>query len=131
MTGAKKLRRRCIIREYDFKKMRNQATLWYDTATFEPLTVRKIEAEIILRTLKGGDESKFRFRDADKVYERPSAWLYFMKDYLYDQNYYKWNVTVDPDGEEQQIYVQYRRNTPISRIGWAEFVYNYGHSTLD
>lgn len=125
MTGVKKLRRRCIIREYDFNKLRNQATLWYDTATFDPLSVKKIEAEVVLRILKGERWSKFDFRDADKVYERPSVWLYYMKDYLYDQSYYKWNVTVDPDDQQQQIYVQYRRNTPISRIGWAEFTYHY------
>ena len=44
--------------------------------------------------------------------------LYNLKDYLYNQKYYEWNVSLDDDG---YVCVQARKNTPKTRIGWAVF----------
>ena len=44
--------------------------------------------------------------------------LFDLKDYLYNERYVHWKVSVD---EEGYICVQARNNTPKSRLGFAVF----------
>ena len=48
----------------------------------------------------------------------PAMLLYQLKDYLYDNRYYDWRVTID---EEGYLCVQSRKNTPKTRLGWGIF----------
>jgi hypothetical protein len=126
MTGTtKKLNRRCIIREYDFNKIKYQLSLWYDNSNFTPLSLRGLEQELIFRRLKGQEFKRIVYGDPDKVIHVPNLWLCYMKDYLYNADYHKWNVTVDTEDDIGELWIQYRKNTPISRLGWAEYTYFY------
>ena len=120
------LKRKVIIREYDYKKVYDQAfaplacmgildTL-YDRVKFTPLSQENLEKLKMIEILKGKNqnpllESKWNL----KV---PALLLYDLKDYLYNIKYVDWTVTVDNEG---YVCVQARRNTPKSRIGWAVF----------
>ena len=112
------LKRRVLIREYDFKKVKAQAvtavglTSLYDRAEFTPISLNDIEREIIVDILKGKNETMWSNLDT------PASALYNVKDHLYDTRYYAWNVTYDKEG---YLCVQARKNTPLSRIGWGIF----------
>ena len=120
------LRRKVIIREYDYSKVQEQAfapldfmglkdTL-YDRGSFTPLSQENLEKLKMIDHLKGKKrtpliESKWNLKN-------PALLLWDLKDYLYNERYIDWNVTVDEDG---YVCVQARKNTPKSRIGWAVF----------
>lgn len=126
MIGTiKTLRRRCIIREYDFKKQYARSLIYYDTATFKPLSLAQLEKEVVFKRLKGETwtSHKYVLGDPDSVYKAPKLWLLYMKDYLYNPEYHSWNITTE--GDDQTIFVQYRNNTPKSCLGWAEYIYQY------
>jgi hypothetical protein len=116
------LKRRVIIREYDFDKIKSYAlstgkyqdeyTL-YDRADFFPFTRDILEKEYMLKIL--GDKTKKNFA---RPSEHPANWLYDMKDYLYSEKYIHYHPVYDEDGF---IYVQARMNTPRTRIGWGIF----------
>lgn len=118
------LRRKVIIREYDYNRVRDQALCsflslgggLYDRAEFIPLDQDTLEKLQLIEMLKG------------KIYDPlletewnsniPAMMLYRLKDYLYNEKYKDWKVTIDDDG---YICVQARKNTPKSRIGWGVF----------
>lgn len=117
------LRRKVIIREYDFNKVQNQAfaplaymglleTL-YDRAEFRPLKKDDLEKENLLKLMKEPDKS-----NPFKPTEIPALFLFNIKDYLYNEKYIEWNAEYDEDG---YIWVQARKNTPRSRLGWGYF----------
>lgn len=112
------LKRKVLIREYDFKKVERQAfapvgiATLYDRASFTPVSLDSIEKQQIIDILKGKIEPTWR------DLESPALALYNVKDYLYDIRYYNWKVTLD---EEGFLCVQSRKNTPLSRIGWGIF----------
>ena len=120
------LRRRVIIREYDFKKVAEQATALtygdvslYDRVSFTPLdqdALEKIKLQEILR----GKSNILTELDVD--FSRPRMLLYNLKDFLYNEKYTTWKVTEDEDG---YICVQARVNTPVSRVGWGIFEKDY------
>lgn len=119
------IRRKVIIREYDYDKVRKEAlsplitmglteTL-YDRASFMPLnqdTLEKLKLQEILRGKTGP------LSEASVSLKAPASLLNHLRDYLYNKNYINWKVTVDQEG---YICVQARKNTPLSRIGWAVF----------
>ena len=112
------LRRKVLIGEYDYRKVahnclmdRDFGTL-YDRASFEPVTLNDLERLQIIELLKGKTETTWR------DLEHPSMALYNLRDHLYDNRYFDWNVTFD---EEGYLCVQARKNTPLSRIGWGIF----------
>jgi hypothetical protein len=119
------LRRRVIIREYDFEKVKNQAigvnyyfnvgNSLYDRAEFIPLNQDTLEKLKLTELLKGKTGPLTEVRTNMK---NPALLLYNLKDYLYDQKYFEWNVDLDDEG---YICVQARKNTPRTRIGWAIF----------
>lgn len=119
------LRRKVIIREYDFNKVRDQAfaplsymgildTL-YDRAEFIPLNQDNLEKLKVVEILKGKHST---LKDIRWENTMPSRLVAQFKDYLYNTRYYDWQVTID---EEGYICVQARKNTPKSRLGWGIF----------
>jgi hypothetical protein len=112
------LKRKVIIREYDFNKVRAQAfapvgfSTLYDRASFSPITFNDLEKHQIMEILKGKIETTWKDLDY------PALALYSVKDSLYDIRYYDWRVTFDDEG---YLCVQARKNTPKSRIGWGVF----------
>ena len=116
------LRRRIIIREYDFSRVRDEAfavvmgegTL-YDRAEFTPLNEDNLEKLKLVEILKGKSSI---LANTNLNLEIPALTLYQLKDYLYSEKYCNWTVTIDSDGF---LCVQARKNTPKSRIGWGVF----------
>lgn len=119
------LRRKVIIREYDFNKVKEQAFMpiacmgisdtLYDRASFLPLNqdnLEKLKVEEILRGKTAG------LKSVDWNLKMPAVLVAQLKDYLYNNRYYDWQVTID---EEGYICVQARKNTPKSRLGWGIF----------
>ena len=119
------LRRKVIIREYDFNKVRdrafaplvsmNIADTLYDRAKFIPLNQDNLEKLKVAEILRGRESS---LKDIRWENPMPSRLVAQLKDYLYDTRYYDWRVTID---EEGYICVQARNNTPKSRLGWGIF----------
>ena len=117
------LRRQVIIREYDFKRVRDEAfavvmgegTL-YDRAEFTPLNQENLEKLKVIEILKGKKSTALITADLDL--KMPAMLVSQLKDYLYDDRYYHWHVTIDDDG---YLCVQARKNTPKSRLGWGVF----------
>lgn len=114
------LRRKVIIREYDFEKVRAEAIgevgfarlgALYDRAEFTPLTLESLEKENVIDTLKG-KERKY------KALKQPNLMLHYLKDYLYNEKYPDWNIEYDEQG---QLWIQARKNTPRTRLGWGIF----------
>ena len=114
------LRRKVIIREYDFEKVRAEAIgevgfmRWgalYDRAEFTPLTLESLEKENVVDLLKG-KERKY------KALKQPNLMLHYLKDYLYNEKYPDWNIEYDEQG---QLWIQARKNTPRTRLGWGVF----------
>ncbi len=114
------LKRKVIIREYDFNKVKEQATglyfdgtALYDRVSFYPINRDNLEKENLLRILKNPDKT-----NPFKPTEVPALLLFNIKDYLFNQKYIEWNAEYDNDG---YIWVQARKNTPRSRLGWGIF----------
>jgi hypothetical protein len=116
------LRRRIIIREYDFNRVRDEAFsvimgegALYDRAEFTPLNEDNLEKLKLVELLKGKSSI---LANTNLNLEIPALTLYQLKDYLYSEKYCNWTVTIDSDGF---LCVQARKNTPKSRIGWGVF----------
>lgn len=123
--AVRTLRRKVIIREYDFKKVRDQAfaplgiigsmeTL-YDRAEFTPLNQENLEKLKVIEILRS---RKTKISEVELDLKRPALLVAQLRDYLYSDKYYNWNVTID---EEGYVCVQARKNTPKSRLGWGVF----------
>jgi hypothetical protein len=120
------LRRKVIIREYDYRKVYTEALLplscmgikdtLYDRAEFTPLNYEALEKLKLVEILKGKQYSPLVKSEWNNGI--PAMLLFDLKDYLYDIRYYDWEVTVDEDG---YLCVQARKNTPKTRLGWAVF----------
>lgn len=115
------LKRRVIIREYDFVKIKDQALGYYDgfslydRVSWTPLSLDTLEKLQLQEILKGKTSP---ILDAKWDLKFPATVLYQLKDYLYDVTYTKWHVTID---EEGFLCVQARKNTPRTRIGYGIF----------
>lgn len=117
------LRRKVIIREYDFKKVADSATGFYydgqalyDRVDFLPLNEENLEKLRMIEILKGKEETPLIKTEWNN--NVPAMMLYHLRDYLYDSRYYSWRVSIDQEG---YICVQSRINTPKTRIGWGVF----------
>ena len=119
------LRRKVIIREYDFNKVKEQAFMpiacmgisdtLYDRASFLPLNqdnLEKLKVEEILRGKTAG------LKSVDWNLKMPAVLVAQLKDYLYNNRYYDWQVSIDDEG---YLCVQARKNTPKTRLGWGIF----------
>lgn len=123
------LRRKIIIREYDFNKVKTKAlghkdrygTL-YDRATFVPLTKDGLEKEYMIYLLKRDETSKTSPMDEWKPTDYPSTFLWHMRKRLYDEDYARWNIRFDDEG---YILIRYNKITPETRLGWGTFELDY------
>ena len=121
------LRRKVIIREYDFHKVKADALsvgfatqyVLYDRAEFWPLNQETLEKLKLVEMLKGKENA---ITKVDSSLKNPALLLYNLKDYLYNEKYIDWQVSVDEDG---YLCVQSRSNTPKTRIGWGVFEKDY------
>lgn len=120
MTGLTKiLRRRVLAREYDFDKyLRPAVPTLYDAAEFEPVTVRDLEHLYLIDRIKKPN-AKPHWQRPNTL---PSGFLFDHKTRSYRVDYFEHVVDVDGD---DFIWVQYRKNTPQSRIGWATLIKKY------
>jgi hypothetical protein len=112
------LRRKCIIRETDFQKVKRKAFMpigvdvLYDSAEWTPITRESIERDCIIKGLQG------------KMMPRGGSWLIpedymlYSQDSLYDQRYKAWRASWD---EEGYMTIQSRSNVRPVRLGWAVF----------
>ena len=124
--AIRKLKRQVIIREYDFKKVQEQALYpmdcmgvkdsLYDRASWLPLNAENLEKLKLIEILKGKKHNPLVNSDLDL--KHPATLLASLRDYLYNDKYYHWSVTVD---EEGYLCVQSRKNTPKTRLGWGIF----------
>jgi len=118
------VKRKVIIREYDYNKVRDQALggliydgiALYDRAEFTPLNQEALEKLKVIELLKGKKNTPLL--EADLDLKIPALLVSQLRDYLYDSRYYSWHVTTDENGF---LCVQARKNTPKSRLGWAVF----------
>jgi hypothetical protein len=116
------LRRKVIIREYDFNKIKGEAlgnhfdgAALYDRVSWVPInqdTLEKLKLQEILK----GKTGPLTLANLDL--KMPALLIAQLKDYLYDKRYYDWRVTTD---EEGFLCVQSRTNTPRTRLGWGVF----------
>jgi len=118
------LRRRVIIRRYDYDRMVTEALgqfcghTIYDRAYFEPLTRDMLEKQSLLQLLKGKDNwTKFQ------PTPYPMNMLSQFRDYLYDRKYLNWRAQWDDAGV---MWIQSRKNTPRTELGWALFEKDLG-----
>ena len=115
--AVRTLKRKVIIREYDYEKVSKQAVALslYDRVSFLPLNQSNLEQIKMIEILKGKEnplsESRWNF-------SMPGVLLYDLRDYLYSDKYYNWKASID---EEGYLCVQARKNTPKGRIGWGVF----------
>jgi len=117
------LRRKVIIREYDFNKVAQEATgahfdgqSLYDRVSFLPLNEENLEKLKVVEILQGKEHTVLLKSDWNN--NVPAMMLYQLRDYLYDKRYYDWRVSIDDQGF---ICVQARKNTPKTRLGWGVF----------
>ena len=119
----KKIRRRVLIREYDYRKIvtNNYGGIMFDgmmlytRSEFTPLTRDAIEKEVVWQNLTDDSRKLWQYRNYDR------QMFNGMKDYLYNPRYMQWRVVWDA---EDYLCVQARSNTPCSRMGWAVFEYD-------
>lgn len=105
------------MREYDYTKTKDLALTseLYDRAEFIPLNQFGLERLRLLEILKGKESP---LSDSTLSVDEPAMLIYKLKDYLYSDRYYQWNVSLDDEG---YLCVQARRNTPKTRLGMAIF----------
>lgn len=116
------LRRRVIIRETDFHKVRKSAfspistmgllEILYDRADWQPITRESIEREVIMKGLTGEQMPR------GGSWLIPEDYLLYARDSLYNGQYTKWHPRYDEDG---YMIVKPRSNLPAIRLGWAVF----------
>jgi hypothetical protein len=80
-----------------------------------PLNQENLEKLKLVDLLKG---KKTPITELAYDLTSPANLLYHLKDYLYSEKYYKWNVRVNQEG---YVCVQPRKNIQESIIGWALF----------
>lgn len=115
--AIKILRRKVIIREYDFDdvKVKAQRMSLYDRMSFVPLNQDNLE-KLKLQEILRGKTGPLTTVDLDL--KMPAVLVAQLKDYLYNNQYYHWKISVDDEG---YLCVQSRKNTPITRLGWGIF----------
>ena len=108
------LKRKVIIRETDFEKLRRKAinSTLYDCASWYLISRDEIERDMIVRGLRGEQMPR------GGSLRVPEDFLLYFKDNLYDTRYTNWRSGYDSDG---CMIVQPRSNLPKVRLGWAVF----------
>jgi hypothetical protein len=116
----KKLRRRVIIRQYDYHKVVKRAVpKLYTECSFVPITLKELEQEHLLKVLAN---EKLPEPPAWLQLKYPKQYLYAMKDYLYDEHYVDWFSEYDENG---YMWIQAKKGGPETMLGWATFEVEY------
>jgi hypothetical protein len=121
------LKRKVIIREYDYQKIKKQVQSYnkknkdtlYDSVTFIPITKDSLEKDYIIYLLTKKETTKYPNVYPDELYkpsEYPISFLRHMKKNLYDQEYIKWKARYNEDG---YFLIRYNDSTPETMLGWA------------
>ena len=123
----KHLKRRIIIRQYDYTQMVNRAVpALYDRSSFEPITLKELEQEYIMTILSEKKSQMLltpsRYKGDEQYYQYPQSYLWQMQNYLYSKNYVNWFSDYDEDG---YMWIQSRKNTPRTLLGWGTFERDY------
>lgn len=124
------LKRKVIIREYDYQKIKKQVQSYnkknkdtlYDSVTFIPITKDSLEKDYIIYLLTKKENEKISFQDPFRPTEYPLSYLRHMQNKLYDKEYINWKVRYDEDG---YIVIRYNDRTPETMLGWALFEKQY------
>jgi hypothetical protein len=118
------LRRKVIIREYDFIKVRDQALgtglidndgALYDRVSWTPINKDTLEKLKLVEILRGKTGP---ITQIDLDLKTPAILVAQLRDYLYNEKYYRWKVSIDDEG---YVCIQSRKNTPNTRLGWGVF----------
>ena len=118
-----------MIREYDFNKIRDQAlgigyyvdnTALYDRVSWTPISKDTLEKLKLQEILKGKTSP---LTTADLNLKMPAVLVAQLRDYLYNEKYYHWKVSVD---EEGYLCIQSKSNAPKTRLGWGVFEKDLG-----
>lgn len=120
----KQLRRRVIMRKYDYDRKLRHAEELYDTCTFEPYLRKTLEQEYIQRVLANTlpDTGSYGM-PRDPVFDQGTYHLLRSQyDRLYNTKYLNAHLEEDDQGA---IWIWYRSNTPRSILGLATFEYTY------
>lgn len=120
----KHLRRQVIIREYDYKRMvESYIPILYTRSTFTPFTLKDLEQQYFLQVLTepAGTTEKKKY-EIPENYEYPRTFLWYLKDSLYNSKYTDWFSEYDDNG---YLWIQARRTTPKSKLGWGVFEFDY------
>ena len=107
------LRRRILIREYDYKKIYNKASNLYDRVTFDPISIKELEQKHIMDLIKHPRELSPPWHLENPL----TILLWHNKLLMYNTHYVDWKVAE----ENGYITLQVRKNTPVSLLGWATF----------
>jgi len=128
--NKKLLRRKVLIREYDFNKIKTKATAkvdryetLYDRVTFTPITKNDLEKEYLIYLLTK-DENNVTNNpwNSWKPTDYPASYLWYIKKKLYNEDYARWDCRFDDDGF---LLVQYSKGKPETKLGWGVFEKEY------
>jgi hypothetical protein len=114
----KLLRRRILMREYDFNKQRTRYGEYYHRITFIPVTPDELDKLYLIHILKHEPNDK-KYYTPKEIHRRM---LWRVKDYLYKDTYIQWTQSENEDGF---IWIQSKKNAPRTCLGWAVFEYDY------
>ena len=120
----KLVRRRVIIREYDYNKLVKLAIpKYYTTSEFNPLTLQELERDYMFQVLKTGNDRLVkrvnRINSKNPIeFSHPQSVLHYFGNHLYDSNYVKCLTEYDEHGF---MWIQSRKNTPRTKLGWGIF----------
>lgn len=119
MTGSTKLlRRRVLVREYEYEEfLISSVPRLYDSADFEPVTMTDLKHLNLIDRIKNPVKEEWK-----RPKETPQSFIWDHQTRSYRDDYFKFNIDVDDHG---YIWLQYRKNTPRSRLGWATMTKEY------
>jgi hypothetical protein len=117
--AVKLLRRRTLIREIDFDKIRRRCESLYTRVSWQPITMGDLEQLVMFDLLRG----KLGSLDAAKFYQSWGAkeMLNYFRSQLWDKDYVRARVSV----EDNLVMVTYRRASPRCQLGWMECEFDY------
>lgn len=117
MATKKLIRRRVLIREYDYeKKLKPQAKWLYSNISFEPINRTILEQEYMWATLQNKNPPKTTSIPALLSWVNSSG-----IGTVYSLRYSNYDYAWDSNGD---AVIWYAVNKPRSRLGWATLEYH-------
>lgn len=116
MATNKLLRRRVLIREYDYqKKLLPQSRGLYDRVEFAPLTQKSIEQDLVWSILKG----QFSSLEPSENFTNLQSYIDLQRqsNLVYNPRYIDYSCYWDPFNGNAIMYS--RADRPSSVLGWA------------